>query len=86
MLESPLHTLDETIVIMGILDEVRRQIGVVYPQENETASRANKKQNKSTVAKSEDDDKKEQEHNHENESKKAATSGRGRGRGRGKKN
>lgn len=30
--ESPVMPLDETISIMGILDEVRDQIGLVYPQ------------------------------------------------------
>jgi predicted dehydrogenase len=29
--ESPLMPLDETVAIMGTLDEVRRQIGLVYP-------------------------------------------------------
>ena len=31
--ESPLLPLDETLSMMGILDEVRRQVGVVYPGE-----------------------------------------------------
>ncbi|MBT0773064.1 Gfo/Idh/MocA family oxidoreductase [Kineosporia sp. J2-2] len=31
-LESPVMPLDETISIMGILDEVRDQIGLVYPE------------------------------------------------------
>jgi hypothetical protein len=30
--ESPVMPLDETISIMGILDEVRDQIGLVYPE------------------------------------------------------
>ncbi len=29
--ESPILTLDETVAIMGTLDEVRRQIGLTYP-------------------------------------------------------
>ncbi|GAB3440577.1 Gfo/Idh/MocA family oxidoreductase [Phycicoccus ginsengisoli] len=32
-LESPLLPLDETVAIMGTLDEVRRQLGVSYPGE-----------------------------------------------------
>lgn len=31
--ESPLHTLDNSLEIMRIMDEVRDQIGVVYPNE-----------------------------------------------------
>lgn len=31
--ESPVHTLDNTLEIMGIMDEVRAQIGLVYPNE-----------------------------------------------------
>lgn len=31
--ESPLHTLDHTLEIMTILDEIRAQIGLVYPNE-----------------------------------------------------
>ncbi|WP_084128807.1 Gfo/Idh/MocA family protein [Demequina sp. NBRC 110055] len=31
--ESPLHTLDESLELMRIMDEVRAQIGVVYPNE-----------------------------------------------------
>lgn len=31
--ESPLMPLDESVQIMGTLDEIRRQIGVVYPDE-----------------------------------------------------
>ena len=31
--ESPLMTLDETLAIMRTMDEVRRQIGLVYPGE-----------------------------------------------------
>ncbi|WP_062136404.1 Gfo/Idh/MocA family protein [Demequina aestuarii] len=31
--ESPLHTLDDSLEIMRIMDEVRAQIGVVYPNE-----------------------------------------------------
>ncbi|PWC07538.1 Gfo/Idh/MocA family protein [Mycetocola zhujimingii] len=31
--ESPLIPLDETVAIMGTLDEIRRQIGLVYPGE-----------------------------------------------------
>ncbi|MFN3867001.1 MAG: gfo/Idh/MocA family oxidoreductase, partial [Demequina sp.] len=31
--ESPLHTLDNSLEIMRIMDEVRAQIGVVYPNE-----------------------------------------------------
>ncbi len=31
--ESPLHTLDNTLEIMRIMDEVRAHIGVVYPNE-----------------------------------------------------
>ena len=33
LLESPLLPLDETVSIMRILDEVRRQLGVTYPRE-----------------------------------------------------
>jgi predicted dehydrogenase len=33
LLESPLLPLDETVEIMRTMDEVRRQIGLVYPQE-----------------------------------------------------
>ncbi|MEP7053619.1 MAG: Gfo/Idh/MocA family oxidoreductase [Actinomycetota bacterium] len=33
LLESPLLPLDETVEIMETMDEVRRQIGLVYPQE-----------------------------------------------------
>jgi predicted dehydrogenase len=32
-LESPVMPLDETVAIMSTLDEVRRQIGLVYPSE-----------------------------------------------------
>jgi predicted dehydrogenase len=32
-LESPLLTLDETLTIMQTMDEIRRQIGLVYPNE-----------------------------------------------------
>lgn len=32
LLESPLLPLDETVAIMGTLDEVRRQIGLTYPK------------------------------------------------------
>ena len=32
-LESPLLTLDQSIEIMDLMDEVRRQIGLVYPNE-----------------------------------------------------
>lgn len=31
--ESPVHTLDETLEVMRIMDEVRAQIGLVYPNE-----------------------------------------------------
>ncbi|MDT7657118.1 MAG: hypothetical protein QOF38_1833, partial [Pseudonocardiales bacterium] len=31
--ESDVMPLDETVAIMGTLDEVRRQIGLVYPSE-----------------------------------------------------
>ncbi|WP_284327848.1 hypothetical protein [Demequina litorisediminis] len=31
--ESPLHTLEHSLEIMRIMDEVRAQIGVVYPNE-----------------------------------------------------
>ncbi|WP_061961547.1 Gfo/Idh/MocA family protein [Demequina flava] len=31
--ESPLHTLDQSLEIMTILDEIRAQIGLVYPNE-----------------------------------------------------
>ncbi len=33
LLESPIITWDESIRIMEVLDEVRRQIGVIYPQD-----------------------------------------------------
>ncbi|KEP73935.1 oxidoreductase, partial [Microbacterium sp. SUBG005] len=33
-LSSDVLPLDETVAIMGVLDEVRRQIGVVYPGEH----------------------------------------------------
>ena len=33
LLESPVMSLDETVQIMETMDEVRRQIGLVYPQE-----------------------------------------------------
>ncbi|MBG6083830.1 Gfo/Idh/MocA family protein [Zhihengliuella flava] len=36
-LDSDLLPLDESVAIMGTLDEVRRQIGVVYPGEGEGA-------------------------------------------------
>ena len=32
-LESELMPLDESVAIMGLMDEVRRQLGVVYPGE-----------------------------------------------------
>jgi predicted dehydrogenase len=32
-LESPLMPLDETVAIASVLDEIRRQIGVVYPDD-----------------------------------------------------
>ena len=32
-LESELMTWDETLTIMRTLDEIRRQVGVVYPEE-----------------------------------------------------
>lgn len=32
-LESPLMPLDETVAIMGVLDEIRAQVGVEYPGE-----------------------------------------------------
>lgn len=31
--ESPLHTLDQSLELMRILDEIRAQVGVVYPGE-----------------------------------------------------
>jgi hypothetical protein len=31
--ESPVVTLDETVAIAGVLDDIRAQIGVVYPGE-----------------------------------------------------
>ena len=32
-ISSDVLGIDETVAIMGVLDEVRRQIGVVYPGE-----------------------------------------------------
>ena len=34
-LESPTITLDETVAIMGVMDEIRKQIGLTYPGLNE---------------------------------------------------
>ena len=31
--ESPVMTLDETVALAGVLDDIRAQIGVVYPGE-----------------------------------------------------
>jgi hypothetical protein len=37
LLESPVMPLDETVAIMRTLDEVRHQIGLVYPGETPPA-------------------------------------------------
>lgn len=35
LLESPLITLDETLVIAEIMETIRKQVGVVYPQDEQ---------------------------------------------------
>lgn len=34
LLESPKIPLDETLHLAQLMDEVRRQVGVVYPEDN----------------------------------------------------